>query len=59
VDPSQVTTVLATDELARAAAWVKSYDPQAPGAGFVRLWGCPDPYPDLREVKRIAEFGLE
>ena len=32
------TTVLATDEFGRAAAWVKGYS-GPPGTGFVRLWG--------------------
>jgi outer membrane protein assembly factor BamB len=59
VNPQQVSAVLATDELGRAAAWVRTFDPAIVGAGFVRLWGHKEPYPDLSEVKAIAEFGLD
>jgi outer membrane protein assembly factor BamB len=59
IDPKEVSTVLARDEYGRAAAWVKSYDPAVPGAGFVRLWGRREPCPNLDEVKAAAEYGLE
>jgi eukaryotic-like serine/threonine-protein kinase len=58
VSPEEVTTVLATDELGRAAAWVRAFNPAIMGAGFVRLWGHKEPYPDLSEVRAIAEFGV-
>jgi hypothetical protein len=58
VNPHDVSTVLTTDELGRAAAWVRTFNPAIAGAGFVRLWGHKEPYPDLSEVKAIAEFGL-
>jgi outer membrane protein assembly factor BamB len=58
VNPQEVSTVLATDELGRASAWVRTFNPAIAGAGFVRLWGHKEPYPDLSEVKAIAEFGL-
>jgi outer membrane protein assembly factor BamB len=59
VNAHDVSTVLATDELGRAAAWVLTFNPAIRGAGFVRLWGHKEPYPDLSEVKAIAEFGLD
>jgi len=58
VNPQEVSTVLAADEVGRAAAWVRAFNPAIMGAGFVRLWGHKEPYPDLSEVKAIAEFGL-
>src|SRR5262249_55283181 len=37
VRAKDVSTVLATDELGRAAAWVRSFNPDIPSSGFVRL----------------------
>ncbi|MEZ4425526.1 MAG: PQQ-binding-like beta-propeller repeat protein [Gemmatimonadota bacterium] len=56
VDPTAVTTVLASDEEGRAAAWVKSFG-GPPGSGWVwlpvateeRLWPA---------VARVAEAGI-
>jgi hypothetical protein len=59
VEPADVSTVLAFDEVGRAVAWVKTFNEAAPGAGFVRLWGRQDPYPDLDELRAVAEYGLE
>jgi len=51
-----VTTVLATDEFGRAAAWVKGYS-GPPGTGFVRLWGSTGILTDLhlREMRTAVE----
>jgi outer membrane protein assembly factor BamB len=59
VEPSDVSTVLALDEAGRAVAWVKSFNKDLPGSGFVRLWGRPEPYPDLEELRAVAEYGLQ
>jgi outer membrane protein assembly factor BamB len=59
VEPSDVTTVLALDEAGRAVAWVKNLNPDFPCSGFVRLWGRTDPYPNLDELKAVAEYGLD
>jgi outer membrane protein assembly factor BamB len=58
VEPADVTTVLATDEVGRAVAWVKVFKEGVPGAGFVRLWGRPEPYPNLDELQAIVEYGI-
>jgi outer membrane protein assembly factor BamB len=57
VDPADVTTVLASDERGRATAWVRRYS-DAPGGGFVRLWGRLDAIEDPAIVQRVAESGL-
>jgi len=57
VDPVDVTTVLALDERGRATAWVRRYS-EAPGGGFVRLWGRLDAIEDPAIVQRVAESGL-
>lgn len=51
-----VTTVLATDEFGRAAAWIKTHE-GPPGTGFVRLWGSTGILTDLhlREMRTLAE----
>lgn len=56
VDPGDVSTVLAVEERGRATAWVRRYS-DAPGGGFVRIWGRLDPIPDPAVVQRVAEFG--
>jgi hypothetical protein len=58
VKPSDVTKVLALDEAGRAVAWVKSFNADAVGSEFVRLWGRPEPYQDLDELRAIVEYGL-
>jgi outer membrane protein assembly factor BamB len=57
VDPVGVTTVLASDERGRATAWVRRYS-DAPGSGFVRLWGRLDAIEDPGIVQRVAESSL-
>jgi RNA polymerase sigma factor (sigma-70 family) len=59
VEPADVSTVLALDEAGRAAAWVKTFKQDAPGTGFVRLWGRPEPYPDLEELRAVVEYGIK
>jgi hypothetical protein len=59
VDPQTVSTILAVDEQGKAAAWVKNYNASAPASGFVRLWGRPDPYPNLKDLKALAEYGID
>jgi outer membrane protein assembly factor BamB len=55
VDPSEVTTVLASNEAGFAVAWVKSYGGEG-GTGFVSLWcGSKVPF-DLAAVKAVAEY---
>jgi outer membrane protein assembly factor BamB len=58
VDPRDVDVVLATDDAGRAAAWVRTFNKKITGAGFVHLWGFPDPFPNLREIQSVAEYGL-
>lgn len=48
-------SVLAYDELGRAAAWVQGYGWPL-GTGFVRLWGTRTIPGDLRQVKTAAEY---
>jgi outer membrane protein assembly factor BamB len=52
--PHEVTRVLATDELGRAAAWVKNYGGQ-PGSGFVFLFATVSPG-ELASIQRVAEY---
>lgn len=57
-DPETVTTVLATDEMGLAAAWVKDFG-GAPGTGFVRvpIAETPDGTPlNLDAIKTAAEY---
>jgi hypothetical protein len=49
--------VLATDELGRAAAAVRSYD-GGPGTGFVALWGRGAWWAALEEIRAVAEHGV-
>ena len=51
-----VTTVLATDEFGRPAAWIKGFG-GPPGTGFVRLWGSTSILVDahLRDMRAVAE----
>jgi hypothetical protein len=58
VDPRDVDLVLATDDTGKAAAWVRTFNKKITGAGFVHLWGFPDPFPSLREIQSVAEYGL-
>jgi len=57
VDPADVSTVLALEERGRATAWVKRYS-DAPGGGFVRLWGRYNALVDPAVVQGVAEYGL-
>jgi outer membrane protein assembly factor BamB len=59
VEPADVSTILASDEAGRAVAWVKTFKQDALGAGFVRLWGRPEPYPDLEELRAVVEYGID
>jgi outer membrane protein assembly factor BamB len=52
--PSQVTHLLATDELGRAAAWVKNYG-GGPGSGFVFLFPTVS-LNELAAIQRVAEY---
>jgi len=54
-------TILATDNLGNAAAWVKHYVPGDTSAGFVRLFDrndSPGDQPNLEDMQRVAEYGL-
>jgi outer membrane protein assembly factor BamB len=52
--PAEVSEVLATDELGRAAAWVKNYG-GAPGTGFVFLFATVS-HDELAAIQRVAEY---
>ena len=54
VPADAVTAVLGRDETGRASAWIERYGADA-GSGFVRLWGRPEPIPDLSWVQAAAE----
>lgn len=54
VPAAAVTAVLGRDESGRASAWIERYGP-VEGSGFVRLWGRPEPIPDLAWVQAVAE----
>ena len=51
-----VTTVLATDEFGRAAAWIKGFSGPR-GTGYVRIWGSTGILSDvhLRDMRTVAE----
>jgi hypothetical protein len=56
VAADQPLTVLAVDEIGRAAAWAKSYG-GAPGTGFVFVrFGSDSAY--LDELRRVVEYGI-
>ncbi len=57
VPPDLATTILATSETGRAAAWVKNYGGKR-GTGFVQLWITPATLSLLPEIYSVAEFGL-
>jgi outer membrane protein assembly factor BamB len=57
VDTSQVTTVLATDEVGRAGAWEKTFGGPK-GTGLLQLWANRDLPDGLMCIKRVSEFGL-
>jgi hypothetical protein len=52
--PSEVSQLLASDELGRAAAWVKSYG-GAPGTGFIFLRSATSAAA-LSQIQRAAEY---
>ena len=56
VAATEPVTVLATDELGRAAAWVRTYG-GAPGSGFVMLRASVEDRV-LEEIRHVAEFGV-
>jgi hypothetical protein len=56
VDPSVASTVLATDEVGRAAAWVRSYGGPE-GTGYVVVPASLDTH-RLHEMRRVAEYGI-
>jgi outer membrane protein assembly factor BamB len=56
IDPGGPLTVLALDELGKAAAWVRSYG-HGEGRGFVMVPPSVDPE-RLEEMRHVAEFGI-
>lgn len=55
---TEVSTVLATDEVGKATMWVKNYGGR-PGTGFVQTWLFQSTLPSLSEILQVAEYGLE
>ncbi|HEY0678684.1 MAG TPA: PQQ-binding-like beta-propeller repeat protein [Chitinophagaceae bacterium] len=53
-----VSTVLALDEVGKAACWVKNYG-GPPGTGLVQTWLFPGTLTSLPEILQVAEFGLK
>jgi outer membrane protein assembly factor BamB len=56
VDPLVASTVLATDEVGRAAAWVRSFGGPE-GTGYVVVPASLDTH-RLHEMRRVAEYGI-
>ena len=55
VDPDQVTSVLALNEIGEATAWVKNYGGPA-GSGLLQLWIDNSVPEDLTFIQQAAEF---
>jgi eukaryotic-like serine/threonine-protein kinase len=56
--PSAVTQAFAVDSLGMTTAWVKSFRPDRPDAGFVQLWGMGATLERLPFIRMAAEYGL-
>src|SRR5262249_27474532 len=55
-DDSAVTR-LAVDDFGGSTAWVKAFNRDVPGSGYVQLWGFSVP-DRLSTIREVAEYGL-
>jgi eukaryotic-like serine/threonine-protein kinase len=53
-----VTTPLSVNSSGQATAWVRSYQPNRPGSGYIQLWGFGATLDRLPVIRAVAEYGL-
>jgi eukaryotic-like serine/threonine-protein kinase len=58
LSPAAVTYTLDLDEIGMTSSWVKKYQRDRPGSGYVQLWGFGASAERLATIRAITEYGL-